>query len=46
LFEGQEERYRLLDMAYRYTIDRQHYISLSDLLTDPYYLNRFKAMLQ
>ncbi len=46
LFEGQEDRYRLLDMAYRYTIDRQHYIRLSDLLTDPYYLNRFKAMLQ
>jgi hypothetical protein len=46
LFESQEDRYRLLDMAYRYTIDRQHYIRLSDLLTDPYYLNRFKAMLQ
>ncbi len=46
LFEGQEDRYRLLDMAYRYTVDRQHYGSLSDLLTDSYFLNRFKAMLQ
>jgi len=46
LFEGQEDRYRLLDMAYRYTIDRQQYMNLSDLLSDPYYLNRFKAMLQ
>lgn len=46
LFEGQEERYRLLDMAYRYTTDRQNYINLADLLSDPYYLNRFKAMLQ
>jgi len=46
LFEGQEDRYRLLDMAYRYTIDRQNYLTLADLLTDPYFLNRFKAMLQ
>lgn len=46
LFEGQEERYRLLDMAYRYTTDRQNYLNLSDLLTDPYFANRFKAMLQ
>jgi hypothetical protein len=46
LFEGQEDRYRLLDMAYRYTIDRQNYLSLADLLTDTYFLNRFKAMLQ
>ena len=46
LFEGQEERYRLLDMAYRYTTDRQNYLNLADLLTDPYFANRFKAMLQ
>lgn len=46
LFEGQEDRYRLLDMAYRYTLDRQNYLTLADLLTDTYFLNRFKAMLQ
>jgi hypothetical protein len=46
LFENQEERYRLLDGAYKYTSDRQNYGNLADLLTDTYYLNRFKAMLQ
>ena len=46
LFENQEERYRLLDGAYKYTSDRHNYSNLSDLLTDSYYLNRFKAMLQ
>lgn len=46
LFEGQEDRYTFLDMAYRYTTDKQKFGTLSDLLTDPYFLNRFKAMLQ
>ena len=46
LFENQEERYRLLDAAYKYTSDHHNYSKLSDLLTDTYYLNRFKAMLQ
>jgi hypothetical protein len=46
LFQNQEERYRLLDGAYKYTSDRHNYGNLADLLTDTYYLNRFKAMLQ
>ncbi len=46
LFDKQEERYRLLDGAYKYTSDRHNYGNLADLLTDTYYLNRFKAMLQ
>ncbi|HSK13091.1 MAG TPA: DUF4476 domain-containing protein, partial [Phnomibacter sp.] len=46
LFPEEEDRYRLLDMAYRYTTDRQNYAYLSDLLKDPYFVNRFKAMVQ
>lgn len=46
LFELDEHRYASLDIAYKYTIDRQNYSILSDLLKDSYYVNRFKAMLQ
>jgi hypothetical protein len=46
LFETQEDRYILLDMAHRYTSDKHKYAQLSDLLTDTYFLNRFKAMIQ
>lgn len=46
LFEQDEHRYASLDIAYKYTIDRQNYSVLSDLLRDSYYVNRFKAMLQ
>jgi tRNA(Ser,Leu) C12 N-acetylase TAN1 len=46
LFEQDEHRYAMLDIAYRYTSDRQNFSSLADLLKDTYYLNRFKAMLQ
>ncbi len=46
LFAADEHRYAMLDLAYRYTSDRQKYGTLSDLLTDTYYLNRFKAMVQ
>ncbi len=46
LFSTDEHRYTLLDLAYRYTSDRHNYASLGNLLTDAYYLNRFKAMLQ
>jgi hypothetical protein len=46
IFESQEDRYTLLDIAYRYTSDKDKYAGMSDLLTDPYFLNRFKAMLQ
>jgi hypothetical protein len=46
IFAADQHRYALLDMAYRYTTDQDKYVQLSDLLTDVYYLNRFKAMLQ
>lgn len=46
LFDKQEDRYTLLDIAYRYTLDKDKYAVLGDLLTDTYYLNRFKAMVQ
>jgi hypothetical protein len=46
LFEQDEHRYAMLDIAYRYTSDRQNFSSLADLLKDAYYVNRFKAMLQ
>lgn len=46
LFTADEHRYALLDLAYRYTSDRNNYAPLADLLTDTYYINRFKAMLQ
>jgi hypothetical protein len=45
-FADQEGIYRLLDMCYRYTTDQAQYAALANLLTDSYYLNRFKAMLQ
>ncbi len=46
LFESDEHRYALLDIAYRYTSDKQNFAGLANLLKDPYFVNRFKAMLQ
>jgi hypothetical protein len=46
IFAADQHRYALLDIAYRYTTDQDKFAQLSDLLTDVYYLNRFKAMLQ
>lgn len=45
-FAADPIRYDLLDMAYRYTTDRENYTQLADLLTDIYFINRFKAMIQ
>lgn len=45
-FADQEGKYRLLDMCYRFATDQAQYAALANLLTDSYYLNRFKAMLQ
>jgi hypothetical protein len=46
LFSTDEARYQLLDMCYKYTIDRKQYGVLANLLTDVYYINRFKALVQ
>lgn len=40
-----ENRYKLLDTAYPYVSDPQNFAGLESLLTDAYYINRFKAML-
>ncbi|MCU0375632.1 MAG: DUF4476 domain-containing protein [Chitinophagaceae bacterium] len=45
-FATDEARYQLLDMCYKYTIDRKQYSVLVNLLTDAYYINRFKALVQ
>jgi hypothetical protein len=46
LFLSDADRYSFLDAAYPYTSDAGNYASLSDLLKESYYLNRFKAMLK
>ncbi len=45
-FPGEEERYRVLDLCYRYTLDQEAYPALVNLLTDIYYINRFKSLLR
>ncbi len=45
-FSGEEERYRILDLCYRYTLDKDAYPALANLLSDIYYINRFKALLR
>lgn len=46
LFPGDEARYKFFDAAYRYVSDAGNFGALADLITDPYYRNRFKAMLR
>ncbi|MCB0716610.1 MAG: DUF4476 domain-containing protein [Chitinophagaceae bacterium] len=46
LFLNDEARYRFLDLAYTNVADAQNYPPLQDLLKDPYYMKRFKAMLR
>lgn len=45
-FGTDEARYQLLDMCYKYTIDRKQYGVLANLLTEVYFINRFKALVQ
>ena len=45
-FAGEEERYRVLDLCYKYTLDQEAYPALANLLTDIYYINRFKSLLR
>ena len=45
LFASDEGRYRLFDTAYPFVSDTDNFRQLSGLLTAPYYINRFNAML-
>ncbi len=46
LFFTDESRYQFLDAAYPYIVDTDNFKSLVSLLTDSYYINRFKAMVR
>jgi hypothetical protein len=46
LFLSNKGRYTFLDAAYLYTTDAENFASLEALLTDEYYVKRFKAMLR
>lgn len=46
LFLNEEGRYRFFDAAYPHVSDPQQFSSLAAELNDPYFLNRFKAMLR
>lgn len=46
LFPSDEGRYKFLDAAYPFVSDSGNFRSLLELLSDPYYINRFKAMVR
>jgi hypothetical protein len=46
LFLSEEGKYMFFDAAYAHTSDSDQYEMLESQLTDPYYLNRFKAMIR
>lgn len=46
LFRTDEGRYRLLDAAYPFVSDSTNFKDLIVLLTEEYYINRFKAMVR
>ncbi len=46
LFLNDEGKYRFFDEAYPFVSDSNNYSTLQTVLHDPYYINRFKAMLR
>ena len=46
LFNNDLGKYNLFDDAYHYIIDPENFASLQTLLTDDYYIKRFKAMIR
>lgn len=46
LFKNDEGKYKWLDATYPFVSDTGNFSTLSDLITDNYYLNRFKAMVR
>jgi len=45
LFLTDDGKYRFFDSSYSYIVDREAFSTLSQLISELYYLNRFKAML-
>jgi hypothetical protein len=46
LFLTDEEKYKFLDAAYPFVVDYENFKQLSYLLSDPYYVKRFRAMVR
>lgn len=46
LFLNDEGKYNFFDAAYKYTSDKAAFASLEGELKDPYYINRFKAIIR
>ena len=46
VFKTDEGRYRLLDATYMHVSDIGQFTQLESLLVDPYYINRFRAMIR
>ncbi len=46
LFLNDKDRYSFFDLAYPFVWDSYNYSSLENQLTDPYFNNRFKAMIR
>lgn len=46
VFVRDEGRYKLLDAAYPYVYDPDNFISLESLISDPYLIHRFKALVK
>lgn len=46
LFLNDEAKYNFFDAAYKYTTDKAAFATLETELKDPYYINRFKAMIR
>lgn len=46
LFLKDDGRYKFFDAAYPFVYDTQNFSSLQQLLTDPYFIDRFKAMIR
>ncbi len=46
VFKTDEGKYKLFDAVYAHVSDAGNFIQLQQSLTDPYYINRFKAMIR
>lgn len=46
LFLTDEQKYKFLDAAYPFVVDYDNFKQLSFLLTDPYYIKRFRTMVR
>jgi hypothetical protein len=46
VFKTDEGKYKLFDAVYAHVSDAGNFIQLQQALTDPYYINRFKAMIR